>query len=387
MTAPTAAVALRRALLAGCGLLLAAGVWAGLARMGIAVPTAPRHVVGTHGPLAVLGVFGTLIALERAVALGRAAAYVPPLLTAAGAVALLAGGPLPLAQLLLAGGGLGLVAVFVVLHRRQPALHIAVMGLAAALWPCAVLVWSATGQVAPSVPWLAGFLVLTIVGERLELTRVVGHSRGVRALLLAAVGLFVGGLVVALGDGDLGVRIAGAGLVGQAVWLLRHDLAPRAVRRDGLPRFIGVALTVGYGWLVVAGVLWLLFGATAAGPRHDAAVHALFLGFVLSMVIGHAPLILPAVLRLTIPYRPVLYVPLVLLHATLLLRTVGSLLGAPGAARLGAIGNAVALAALPAAMACALAWGRRGTSCRAPTPTPDAKAEPDVKRSVTGPSA
>jgi hypothetical protein len=382
MTAPIAGVALRRGLIAGCGLLLAAGVWAGLARMGVAVPAPPGHLVGLHGVLAGLGVFGTLIALERAVALRHALAYGPPLVTAAGALVLATGGSVLLAQLLLAAGGVGLVGVFAVLHRRQPALHVVVMGIAAALWPGAVAVWAVTGQVAPSVPWMAGFLVLTIVGERLELTRIANHSPRIRALLLTAVGVFLTGLVVALLDSSLGMRIAGVGLVGQALWLLRHDLAPRAVRRVGLPRFMGVALTAGYGWLLVTGALWLAFGATVAGPRHDAAVHALFLGFVLSMVIGHAPLILPAVLRLSIPYRPILYLPLFLLHVTLLVRMCGIHLGAPDLLRLGAIGNAVALATLPAAMAVA----RRRSDAPASTRTPldDATPASRARRSAAG---
>ena len=36
----------------------------------------------------------------------------------------------------------------------------------------------------------------------------------------------------------------------------------------------------------------------------------LLLGFVFSMVFGHAPIVLPAVARLRLPYHPVLYLPL-----------------------------------------------------------------------------
>jgi hypothetical protein len=38
------------------------------------------------------------------------------------------------------------------------------------------------------------------------------------------------------------------------------------------------------------------------------------------MIFVHAPVILPAVLRRPLPYRPVLYLPLALLHASLLVR-------------------------------------------------------------------
>ena len=43
------------------------------------------------------------------------------------------------------------------------------------------------------------------------------------------------------------------------------------------------------------------------------------------MVFGHALIIFPAVTRIRIPYRPVLYLPLALLHLTLVLRVVGGL--------------------------------------------------------------
>ena len=45
-------------------------------------------------------------------------------------------------------------------------------------------------------------------------------------------------------------------------------------------------------------------GLAPGSPSYDAAVHALALGFVFSMVFGHAPIIFPAVLRVPVPYQP-----------------------------------------------------------------------------------
>ena len=44
-------------------------------------------------------------------------------------------------------------------------------------------------------------------------------------------------------------------------------------------------------------------------------MHAVFLGFTISMIMAHAPVILPAVLRRPLPYHPALLAPAVLLHA------------------------------------------------------------------------
>ncbi len=69
------------------------------------------------------------------------------------------------------------------------------------------------------------------------------------------------------------------------------------------------------------GGLALLAGAFGAGHAwRDAALHAVFLGFVFSMVIGHASIIFPAVMRVKIPYHPVFYLPLVALHLSVLAR-------------------------------------------------------------------
>ena len=64
-------------------------------------------------------------------------------------------------------------------------------------------------------------------------------------------------------------------------------------------------------------------GLGYGGPGYDAALHAVLLGFVFSMVFGHAPIILPAVLRVAVPYKPYFYLPLALLHLSLLLRLAG----------------------------------------------------------------
>jgi len=62
------------------------------------------------------------------------------------------------------------------------------------------------------------------------------------------------------------------------------------------------------------------------------------------MVFGHAPVILPAILRVAIPYSAALYVPLVLLHGSLVLRAAGDLANVSTLRVLGATGNVVAIA-------------------------------------------
>ncbi|HJS93024.1 MAG TPA: hypothetical protein VJ741_02090, partial [Solirubrobacteraceae bacterium] len=220
-----------------------------------------------------------------------------------------------------------LLSAHLVLHRVQRSAHNAVMGLGAVAWCIAALMWLTGADVAQFAPLMAGFLVLTIVGERLELTRAVHRSARVRRLLIVAVAVFVAGLAVSVFDEPAGMRIAGVGLIGQAAWLARYDLARRTVRTGGVTRFMAIALLAGYVWLVCAGVLWAVYAPVSDGSAYDASLHAVFLGFVMSMVFAHAPVIVPAVLRVPLPFHRGFYAHLALLHASLALRLIGGDVG------------------------------------------------------------
>jgi hypothetical protein len=151
--------------------------------------------------------------------------------------------------------------------------------------------------------------------------------RAARPALLVAIGVFAAGLAVAPAAPSAGVRIAGAGLILQAAWLACFDVARRTVRARGVTRFMACALLAGYGWLAAGGAIWVAAGATGWGPAWDAGLHAVFLGFVMSMVFAHAPVIVPAVLRVPLPFHRRFYVHVVLLHGSLLLRVLGGDLG------------------------------------------------------------
>ncbi len=322
----------RLPLMALSALALLGALWAGLVRIGWQMPPIFPQLTGQHGPLMVSGFLGTLISLERAVALagrGRAyrLAYLAPLLSGLGGAALLLGLRHPVPHWLAVLGAVGLALIFAAILRLQfDAPHLT-MGVAAVLLVVGNWLWLAGRGVAAAVPWWAGFLILTVAGERLELGRVLLLGRRSRITFAAAAGLFLAGLLLTLISFDLGVRVAGAGLLALGLWLLRFDLARRTIRQTGLTRFIAACLLPGYVWLAFGGALWLLFGGHTAGPIHDALLHALFLGFVISMVFGHAPVIVPAVLRVAVPYHSSFYAHLVLLHVSLIGRVAGDLLG------------------------------------------------------------
>jgi hypothetical protein len=297
-----------------------------------------------HGPLLVLGFVGTLVALERAVALRRRLGFAAPLLLGAGGLLLVAAASPRVGQAVLTAGTAALVGVYLALWRRQRDDAVLVQAVGAVLATGAAVLWLGGVPVPHVLPWLAGFVVLTIAGERLELARLEMLGSAGAAALLGASSALAGSVVASLLWPAAGFTLLGLSLLALVAWLTAHDVARRTVRASGLPRFIAVCLLAGYGWLAVAGGLWLAAGPVLDGPAYDAVVHAVFLGFTLSMIMAHAPVILPAVLRVRLPYRPAMYAPVLLLHTSLVVRTLlGDARGLHTATEVGGLLNAVAV--------------------------------------------
>jgi hypothetical protein len=302
---------------------------------------------------------GTVIGLERAIALNRRAAYLAPLLTGLGGLLLLSGVSFVWGGRLLLLGSVGLVVLFGLIVRRHTAVYTVTMAAGAVAWLVGNALWLGGRPIYAIVPWWVAFLVLTIAGERLELSRVLRLSRRVIRLFVAAAGVFLAGVLLSVWAYDAGVRLVGLGLLLLAAWLLRYDLARRNVRLSGLTRFIAVCLFGGYVWLAAGGLLWLGYGGVMAGPMYDAVLHAIFLGFVFAMIFGHAPLIFPSVLGRPMAYLPAFYGPLIVLHGSLALRVAGDLFGQMALRRWGGLLNGVALLLFLATTIAALVIGAR----------------------------
>ena len=334
------------------------GASAGLARLGWSMPAVSVAAAAMHGPLMICGFFGAVIALERAVAIGRAWAYLGPLLAGLGGACAVTASASIAAGFFLAGS-LVLLAASVDVWRRQRALFTFTLAMGTACWSVGNALWLAGWTVHEIVPWWLAFLILTIAGERLELSRFLPPSpvaSRVFALLLAGI---VAGLLGA--RSAWGLQVFAAGVLALAAWLLKQDIARRTVRGRGLTRFIAVCLLSGYVWLALGSAVILAARGLAPGTAsYDAALHAIALGFVFSMVFGHAPIIFPAVLRVAVPYHPTFYVPLALLHGSLVLRLAGDATGQFDWVRTGGLLNALALAAFIVGTLSAVVRGRRG---------------------------
>ena len=337
-----------------------ASVIGGLLRAGVYAPALPTEILSRaavgHAALMLSGFFGTAIAIERAVAIRARWAFLAPLASGSASILLLVGRGDAAAWLAVVAS-LAFVAVSGVLVFRQRAAHTALLLVGASTWLLGSLLFATDRSSASAIPWWFAFPVLTIAAERLEMTRLMRrHPWALASLIGVLFALLSGAALSTLSTSQSGV-LFGLSLSALALWLGLFDIARRTVFAGGLSRYMALCLLTGYVWLGVAGLAWC---SMALGwPTRDIAFHALGLGFIVSMMMGHAPVILPAVVHIKLRFGPWFYVPFACLHTSLLLRLLGAILDR----RLlifGAALNAIALAVFVlTVVGSAIAWRSR----------------------------
>jgi len=186
---PTSLRVGRWAFVALAAALLASGVIGGLLRAGVAVPVPddsawPGRAVSAHAFLMICAFMGTVIAIERAVAVKERLAFAAPAASALAGVLMLAGMPAAAAWLAV-GASLAFIAVNTIVVARQRAAHTALLLTGAAAWLIGNLLHALGNRPAMVVPWWFSFLVLTIAAERLEMTRLMRRRPGAGAMLCA----------------------------------------------------------------------------------------------------------------------------------------------------------------------------------------------------------
>ena len=321
-------------------LLLGAGLWAGLARLGLA-GAAPGDTDVAHGALLVSGFVGTLVGLERAVVTRRRWAELVPVLSAASGVGVVAGMPSPIPALLALAAALVFVAVAV---RGAPVSPLAVRALMAAsalAWAAGAVTWAVDPSPFRALAAWVVFVVLVIAAERLELSRALRAAAAGPRLATGAALLVLSGLLT-LADEALGLRVLGLATLLAASWLVVSDRPATAVR--GSARFTATGIALSYAWLAVGGLVLVTHPSPPAGPQYDAAVHGIFVGFVLGMIFAHGPMVAPAVVGGALVFRRAIALPLALLHLSLLARVVGDLIDMSTLRDAGVIGTAAAVA-------------------------------------------
>jgi len=272
---------------------------------------------------------------------------------------LLLGGAETAGAIMLTLGSAVFLAVALNVVRRQPEPFTRLLALAALAWVAGNVLWASGAPVPEVVPAWAAFLVLTIAGERLELSRFLKPWRWRNPTLALPIALIGGGAALAAGGLPYAWTAFGAGCLTLVAWSLMNDVVRRTIRQTGLTRYVAVCLLSGYVWLGVAGLLAPALDGGFDTAHYDAALHALFVGFVFAMVFGHAPVILPAVLKVKLPFRPLFYAPLALLHLSLALRLAGDLSGADPLRAWGGLLNGATILAFAALVVTSIVSAKR----------------------------
>lgn len=321
---------------------LLVGIGSGLYRIGWSLPESISNIAAYHGPLMVCGFLGSVITIERAIAIGRLWGYLGSLLGVLGGLFIIAGFPWSISIIAFVFASLVLSFASIKIYLHQRALSTLTLLLGSVSWLIGNLLL-VNGLNVPYVTyWWIGFLILTVAGERLELSRLTSpspHSKKEFALVMLM--LIIGMVVTTTFNGN--VLLLSIAIIFLAIWLLRYDVAQHTIKQHGLTKFIAVCLLSGYVWLLLGGIIGTFTNKLIPGSSYDAFLHAILIGFIFSMIFGHAPIIFSAIIKIKIPYTPILYTPLIFLHASLVARIVGDLWSIPHLRGVGGIMNAVSL--------------------------------------------
>ena len=318
-------------------LSLVVGILAGLFRMGWNIPVG--DVAGAHGALMVGSFLGTLICLERIVALKKKWLYVIPILTGLSLIFFLVNEQ-QLAFILLSLGSLGLIYIYTDLISRFKEYYFYIMMVGAISWAVGNIIMIIKPFYPSAAPWWIAFILLTVYGERLELSKFLPQTRMKRRTMIIAISIFMLGLVIPYHS--LGKYVTGMGMICMAFWLLKYDIARKSVKSGGMHRFTGSLLLAGYIWMIICGILMIIDLESLF--NYDAMLHAFFLGFTFSMIFAHAPIIFPGVAGLAIkPFHNSLFIWAVLLQLSLIFRITFGLMMDSGMRKILGMANGIVI--------------------------------------------
>ena len=300
-------------------LSLLTGIFSGWFRIGWNLPISLPS--GEHGALMVGSFLGTLICIERSVSYPNRIALIVPLLNSLSIVFFLLSMP-KTAYVFLILGGSGLTAIYYMVYVKHKGIHILIMMAGAMCYLIGSVVLYNISFYPSVVMWWIAFLFLTITGERLELSRFILMKNAAKkqSALIFLISLFIVSILLPF-HSTFGSLLSAVSLIGSAFWLFKYDMAKHSLKKPGQSFYSGLLLITGYVWLVITGIFFVL--GAYFGTFYDASLHAFFLGFVFMMIFAHAPVILPAVLKLNIsPFGKSLYLWYGFLNITLIFRVI-----------------------------------------------------------------
>jgi hypothetical protein len=298
-------------------LFLLLGIMAGLERGGL------HHLnLGLHQSLATLhyviffsGFFGTLLSVESAVGQGKKWLFLIPATILIGTLLYITYG---IWYIFVLGAAIFSIPSIMVFVQRKNYITFVI--------PCILFFLGAIFNVmnfyySSALAYLY-FITLYILAERLELAKIVGAGKGAFWNLVASELVILFAIVLSIYNLQLAIRLSGLTTLILAIWFWFNDLARKAIRTREPAKYSALAMLIGYIWLALGNTLFIVDASTFWGE----SIHSVTLGFVFSMVFAHAPIIFPNVAKVKFNFSRTLYIPLFLLHFSVLLRVVSHFL-------------------------------------------------------------
>jgi hypothetical protein len=301
-------------------LSLIVGIMGGWLRLGWTQFNLPETAVH-HGIIMTGSFMGALISMERAVVMKNISWFIIPLLAIFALPLNLFGfTQIAIISLVISSAGLTFLMYIQSLKVKEAPHYVITLG--AFSWAVGNALLLKSDFTPMVVPWWIAFLLFTIVGERLELSRFLPIRKVFIVFLYALLaGVFIS-LFIPFHFG--GNRITGILIALIALWLLRFDMARISIKKKGECRYIGFGLITGFLWLLLHAIIMIFLENHSL--YYDLWVHSFFLGFTFSMIWAHAPIIFPAVVKVKrLIYHPMLYITWFLFQISLMGRIWSSL--------------------------------------------------------------
>lgn len=286
-----------------------------------------------HGELMVFGFLATLVPFERYI--GSRSMSIPkpihamPFLTSLGALLKL-GSWFTGSAVLNAVGTLGiaigvllfiyLLAILSKLSAEKTSFMLMGVGALALLLSLTASYFITPVRNLPLALLMLAFPALTILGERVELSKFTMRWIGMEAQAIGFLGVL--GILLSMAfQKPFLLTTASIILLALAAYIVRSE---KLEFTQGIKGYLSWHLTAAYAW-VFLGFALASISPVGARPQayFDSAVHAIGVGFVLGMIYAHAPVVAPAVLGRRLDETRLTLFPLALLTLGNLLRLLG----------------------------------------------------------------
>ena len=249
---------------------LLAGMAAGLVRIGWRFEV--HGLAASHGAIMVGGFLGTLIALEKLIPLKNKVLYVVPILSG-GSLIMFCFGLQDAAIMMITIASFCLSCIFAYYYSKHRELHFLIMFVGALCWLMGNIFLYSENFYPLSFPLWLGFILLVIVGERIEITKFLPVTLIQKTMLFVFLALYVASAFISFHG--IGSILAGVSLIGISLWLLRYDVIRMSLYKTGLTRYVAVALLCGYMSLLICGVFFITLRGSIMS--YDVLVHTFFL--------------------------------------------------------------------------------------------------------------